>query len=519
VLFAIVLWPSGTRLSYHGTLHAGFVAQIAAGLVPPENPALAGEPLGFYWLFHWLLAVYSGLSGFSILVTAPILNGVSLLLYLGASYRLLGRFLSGSSLALAILAAGFAGNWFFPVLWIARVALEGSLQPFVWPFQLLSLGSLGGDPRLVTLLAKFLNQGGFALGLGLWAVLVERLAPREEEPPWRAVFLLLCSLVAFHTTTALAALAAAAPAVAAGAIGGTRRDFPRLLRAAAAFAAAVVVSAPYLWSITIGAHTVAGPLFSSAEELRYNFAGVAGSATPLLLLAALAAVPAWRGNFERVLWLTTALLILAGAVIHLPDANQYTLTLLAAFPGGVLLVRWCRHSPTLLAVVVAVALAGHALTAGAYLASPTSRRASYRGDGAYLAVADDADLDRALRWIRTDTEPDAVVIGWPVRFGTSPIRPATGRSEFALLGGHHTRGNPVSERRLALLAQLFSVRSETDPVLRAISGEIERPLYLMLTRKRFPDTFELLTARFDSSRLLVDGVRGDDVVVYRVGPR
>ena len=30
--------------------------------------------------------------------------------------------------------------------------------------------------------------------------LVERLAPREEEPPWRAVFLLLCSLVAFHTT-------------------------------------------------------------------------------------------------------------------------------------------------------------------------------------------------------------------------------------------------------------------------------------------------------------------------------
>jgi hypothetical protein len=56
---AVVVWSDpGARVSYHGPLHAGFVAQLVQGTIPPENPALAGVPAGFYWLYHWLLAAW-----------------------------------------------------------------------------------------------------------------------------------------------------------------------------------------------------------------------------------------------------------------------------------------------------------------------------------------------------------------------------------------------------------------------------------------------------------------------------
>ena len=113
-LALLVFVPEGNRLSYHTILHAGITAQIYAGVVPPENPALAGEALEFYWLYHWLLAVYARLTGFSVLVSAPWIDIVSIGVYVGASYGLARRWLEPAPAALAAIAVGFAGNLFFP---------------------------------------------------------------------------------------------------------------------------------------------------------------------------------------------------------------------------------------------------------------------------------------------------------------------------------------------------------------------------------------------------------------------
>ncbi len=40
-------------ISFHGTLHVAIANQISHGELAPENPFYAGEPVGYYWFFHY----------------------------------------------------------------------------------------------------------------------------------------------------------------------------------------------------------------------------------------------------------------------------------------------------------------------------------------------------------------------------------------------------------------------------------------------------------------------------------
>lgn len=521
-----VLASPGNRLSYHGLLHGGLVAQIAAGIVPPDNPALAAEPIGFYWLFHWLLAVHGALSGTSPLVTGPVLGGVSLVVYLGAGHRLLRRFWPAGVAVPAALAVGFAGNWLFPLLFAAR-ALAGEVPDgVVWPFQMLQAGALGGDPRLVTLLAKFLNQGGFALGLALWSLLLDETTPGRRDTSWLMAFLLLASLVLFHTTTALGACVALGAAFLVGALGGdgAGADGPRRFRRAAlALAAAVVATAPYWTSITVGTHAVGGPPLPTAGELRYSLVGALGSATPVVGVPLLWAF-AWRRPVPRFLWATATALVAAGVALWLPDGNQYKFLLMAALPTGALWLALARGAPrVVVAAVVALAVAGHALTAVAYLGSVMPARTRYAGQGTHLAVPGAPGLDEALAWIRRETPADAVVVVPPVRFGASPVRAVTGRSEAVLLGGHQTRGHPAFEPRLVAAGRLFAPEGDAGPPLRVLAEAVGRPLYVLVARADLSSTYDALVAKLDRAPEAVvlrhrgAGARVYEVVVPEVG--
>jgi hypothetical protein len=512
-LAAWVFATPGTRLSYHGLLHAGIVAQIAVGVVPPENPALAGEPIGFYWIYHWLLAAQGALAGLSILATAPFLNGVALVAYGGASQRIRRRFRAPGRAALASLAAGFAGNLAFPLLFAAGALRAGLPAPGAHlPFELLAVGLPGGDPRLVTLLAKFLSMSGFPLGLACFAILLDELVPAAGRRPRGAlVFLALSGAVLFHTTTALGAIPAlGAGWLAAHATRDLRASARAVLPVAGAFLAALAATAPYLASVTAAAHAPS-PFPPGRAVLGYGAQGLVFGATSLVLVVALAARRAASCATGRFLLAATASLVAMGVLLSLPDGNQYKLLLLAALPGGTLLF-WClregasRAARAASALAIALAVTGHALTAAAYLRSNMPLGRHVAGDGGYLMFPGNPPLDAALRWLRAHTPPDAVVISRPVPFGESPISAGSGRNDFVLEGGHQTFGNPRYLARVALVQQLLTPEGFAGPLAAQLRRALARPLYVLLVRSDDPAAFERVARKLDRAPEAFEGV-------------
>jgi hypothetical protein len=515
------------------------VAQLANGVLPPENPALAGEPIGFYWIYHWLLATQAALAGGSLLEASPVLNLVALAVYVGSAWRVLRSFLAPAPAAAGALAAAFAGDLLFPVVHGLRHAFE--VDPPVlwfWPFEVLQRGGFGGDPRPLPLFAKFLNMGGVGLGLALWAATLAELAPGvRRRPRLGVVFLLLASLVLFHATTAAAAYAALAAGLFSVALadpaleGGLAVRARWLLSHAAVFAAALAVTAPFVASVTLGTHAVGGvPVALDPALLLYNARTTLLGGAPLVALAAVGVRSLVRGAGRpdpAVLFFTvaTGVLLALGVVLRLPDNNQYKLVLVAALPGGLLLARLLRASPLVvrrfvLGGAALLVVAGVVLALRSYRGAIMSVRTSPVGDGLYLSLPGEPELDAALRWLRRHAPPDAVVVGRPVHFGSSPVSAVSGRNAFFLLGGHHTEHHPSAPRRLALAHALFETDAPPGRVLAAIRSELDRPLYVLLLRSEHGGRFDALRERFAAApQSLQVAYDGGAAIVYTVVER
>jgi hypothetical protein len=427
------------------------------------------------------------------------LNLLSLTVYVSASVLLLRRFLRPRAAAWAALACGFAINLLAPVVFAARWAADAApSSSYVWPFEFLRAAWLGGDPRLVTLFGKFLNVNGFPVGLALFALLLEELAPSHDTRPPRPwiMVLLLVGLGLFHPTTAAGAYAALGGAVAICALAdlpGSRLSWlwRRILPVGLSFALALALTAPYLFSVASAApELVHGP---HADEIGYGAQGLAFSATPLLLVVLWGPRRCWRDPLARFLLVATVILLALGTLLPLPDGNQYKLTLMASLPGGVLLF-WLLGEPggrpvrrTLFCGAVALAIGGHTLTVVAYQRSAMAERTLY-----------------------------AVVISKPVRFGGAMVTPVSGRSDFVMLGGHHTQGDPRFGRRIALVRRLFDPLEPIDPLVDEIRSELDRPLYLLVRREQFPDRFDALLERFQHARALSNVFLDQDLRVFAI---
>jgi hypothetical protein len=224
----------------------------------------------------------------------------------------------------------------------------------------------------------------------------------------------------------------------------------------------------------------------------------------------------------RFLLVSTMILLALGTLLPLPDGNQYKLTLMASLPGGVLLF-WLVGQPRgrpltriLLSATVALAIAGHTVTIVAYQRSAMAERVRYAGEVGYLSIPGDPPLDRALHWLRDSTPPEAVVISKPVRFGGAMVTPVSARSDFVLLGGHHTRGDPRFGRRIALVRRLFDPQEPIEPLVDEVRSELDRPLYLLVRREQFPARFDVLLERFERARETRNVYTDHDLRIYAI---
>jgi hypothetical protein len=529
-LAALLLAPAGARFSYHGLLHGGIAAQILSGGIPPDDVSLAGEPLGYYWLYHWLLAVLSQLSGVSILVTAPLLDALALAVHVGAAYRLARRSLAPGAASLAALAVPCAASLGFGISFGAGWALRGWPEGLLFfPVSIHKLAWYAGDPRLLSIAAKFLNVSAFPLGLALWALLLDELAPDGERRPEPAVvFAALSGLVLFHAATALVAFPALAAAWIARGPLALRR--PRRLLAehggmAALFLAALAVTAPYL-ATTVGASRAVGGLLALRPgELLYNARGVLTQATPLLPILAAGALRLPADRTLRFFWIAAALPLALGLGLSLQDHNQYKGVLVASLPAGACLCRLLGPglrvrrpgSRALFAATCLLAGASYAATAVGYLESAFRLRRDVAGDGRYLGLPTDPALHQALRWLREHTPREAVVVAPPVHFNRSPVAAVSGRAAFVQTGTIGARAGPEHAPRLALVERLFAPHEPAAPLLGRLAAALDRPLYLLVARSQLPDAYPALVARFDALPDRLDpGFRSADVVVYAV---
>ncbi len=290
---------------------------------------------------------------------------------------------------------------------------------------------------------------------------------------------------------------------------------------AGVFVAALVATGPYLLVTLYAPDAMSGPPASQPATLLYNAAGVMLSATPLVVVLALAA---WRLRGDpaaRYLTVAGGVTLALGLFLNVPDGNQYKLVQLASFPLGVLMFRLLGDAPdrlgrSVFAGVVGLAVLSHGLTAAAYARSEMSRSRLYAGDGAYLAMPGEPAVDDALRWLRDHTPADAVVVGVPLSRGLAPTAAVSGRGDFVLRALFHFHG-PDYRQRMRLATALFSPEGSAGPALGRIAELLERPLYVVLLRRWDPENFEALRAKFARApEALTEVHRVDGGSVYAV---
>src|SRR5205823_13702840 len=78
-------------VAWDASLHAAIVSRTLDGVVPPDSPMMAGQPVNYYWLFHFYSAVLLRITGWSVYQVFAVLNVHALVLFILAGYRLASR--------------------------------------------------------------------------------------------------------------------------------------------------------------------------------------------------------------------------------------------------------------------------------------------------------------------------------------------------------------------------------------------------------------------------------------------
>jgi hypothetical protein len=134
-------------VAWDAPLHAAIVSRVLDGVVPPDSPMMAGQPVNYYWLYHFLAAVLCRLTRLNIYQTFAILDVHPLLLFALAGYHIAARLTNN-------VVGRIAAVW----------TLVFGLNPFGWLI-FLTDNSLGTD-RWYSLLVPFAMVRGYSAPLG-----------------------------------------------------------------------------------------------------------------------------------------------------------------------------------------------------------------------------------------------------------------------------------------------------------------------------------------------------------------
>jgi hypothetical protein len=410
--------PAARLLSMHGLIHTGLVYYVANGQIPPDCPYMAGEPIGYPWTYHVLVAWL----GQTLQVAPPwvfaTLNLVCLVLFMFSWYQVARHWYDAASAVLATFLGLFGSSFTL----------------------ITAIGTHDLERRVFPLYQKFLNTNIMPLGLVLFApavlCLLYVLKGQGRSLPWYAVLavLLVLEALVYPIVWLGLVITSAAAAMVLLLLGDWHRSMT--LGLVVALSSASVY--PYLHSLTQAKDPEASLGLSThpGEHFR-NALAVALGLLPLWVLLAMGRRQLWallRGR-SRLHWFAVFVVLFTFTTwifLYVPDNAGYKimalgmlfLALLAA-PG---LARVKAGNPLELGAVLCLLLlpVGHEISARAQWFTHVDVGA--REVGFTLHPQDPAE-DELYQYIRTSTPRDAVciddnpnlpVLGWRAVYVACP---------------------------------------------------------------------------------------------------
>jgi hypothetical protein len=399
-------------VAWDGPLHAAIVSRILGGAIPPDSPIMAGEPLNYYWLYHFYSAVLMRLTGLSIYQIFALINVHAFILFALAGYRLASRLttsLVGRLSAMWMLLFGL--NAFGWIIFLSH----GSQNPDKWyslvaPFAMVRGYSLSLASVIHEFLDGFPFPVSFAYDVAWLDCLILLIQGARGGVVLRAA-LILATIFYLHPLSAAFLVGGSFAAVLIFLLlppsaGINRRALIVNLSAITLMAAAV--TAPYAWNIL---HAKAGMPLS----LEWSSAFVSGQALSMVAavgFVAVIAAPAFWSAFRQkessvvVLILFGATVAVAALVTHVALEAEYKLIYLLAFGLAPLIALswhwWGKTWVTRLAFIFALAFCvpTNAFTSYCFLKNPPRENR-------------DPTRLRLLNWIREQTPVDAICVEYP----------------------------------------------------------------------------------------------------------
>ncbi|MEZ5665907.1 MAG: hypothetical protein R3F55_00405 [Alphaproteobacteria bacterium] len=530
-LIAVAYLEPSNRLSVHGVFHGNHIGQIAAGLVPPDNPAFAGRPALNYWAYHLLYAFLAEASGRPYTTVSAFCQVVCFALFVAGMRLSVAAFVERQRTA-ATLLAGFGLNLLGPVT--LALAAAGHLGDGAWWTLGNVLGGLGGpllSPQVhAGIFVKFLSFNGFVFGLAGYAAL---LAFAARGQPGRAAAALL-AMVLLHPQTALFAAATVGAGwlwrllawdPRAGSLGAAVRAMPvrRTVTVVAALVLPFVAALPYILSFAgsgaeAGIVAIAPNAFSAV-----NFPLLYLVPLPLALIGF---VRGWRRPTQALRFLQAGFVValLLALLVAMPWNAQYKYLYLAcpfvwllAIHGlrGLLPPRWSDRAVALCAAATLATMAAIGL-AWAALPSWFAGRAATAADDRLVFVQAQAQ-SAALAVGRATLPTDTVVVEDAGYCENSYVGAVAGlRSYFVpcYVFTAFYADRPAREQRIAAI---FADPPRLD-LLAAVAAELHAPVALLVARDQLGDRFAAVRDAALAGPDLMPVYESDDAALFRLLP-
>jgi hypothetical protein len=439
-----LLTDTGVQAITHTDFHASLINQIIHGTFPPVNPQIPDLPIGYYWLYHALIAVPSHLFN----IAAPLISValiysslVMALLYLWLIVEELGferrQYLVMSTLIMIIL---FNGN-LFGVFHAWEFVVRDGLQ-FISRRAMV----LEGEPRLYGLWTKYINYNSMPLTMmyfvmGVYGVLrilrghitIANMTLVSFSIIGGTIFLFVPGFFLGATFAPALLVVYVVYRLQTSALSQVVRDVVSDIRQVFAqytlrtwLLLIVSLGVLYLVTVVVGLHVLS--LFPTAGDFslgsRFNLDSIVGvnyPMIPFLLMGVWLAV--WKNDrFSQLMVLATLIGFAMSYVFQLSDNNQYKFVMQTSLYVGLITARvlyywiyeavhigWKRLGYVSMVIIIALIWVNMSLIELGFVQIALDDSQPYQYDGRYIN-GKNSDYQAMFHWIRENTPPDTLVI-------------------------------------------------------------------------------------------------------------
>jgi len=502
------------QLSVHGIFHGAHIEQIKNAIVPPDNPAIAGDTARNYWAYHLFYAFMSETAGIPFFKVSAIYQTAVFVLYTFGIWLVVSQFFQNKSDTLITFLSAFGVNLLGPIALLLVIAVNGWNVEWWHLRSIISGLGLWLAPEVrAGIFVKFLSFNGFIFGLLYFSA----LALFAFERRYVGASLAVLGLVVLHPQTAMFSVpvfgvawfwrelyerACVTRSGLSGIITALRTMIVDLtiVKLATSFSLPFILASPYILSFMSGGSTKS--LFKFQPNL---FSAVNW---PLLYLLPLpfaiwGAIIAMRSRSPNAQFFISgaAMALVFAFFFDMPLYTQYKFLYLncmfvwaLAFLGmrhigASLFVQWVSKIFGFLAIGGATSL----VLAFATLPSWFGHRVLFPIENGFsFSVA--AEESRALYNLSKLLPQRAVFVEFAEFCENSIVGVITGRRSYYSPCNYFSETSPHRAEREEIIAQIFNSNTPNLGLFSKIAATIGDPLYLLVSKRQLGEKFDQFLA-------------------------